>query len=153
MIDDRNYIVSAVILRSHIDTLFRVFGMTLTQDPLKSCEDVFKGVRFDSLTDKSGKKLKDFYLKEQIGKIHAWIPTVYENSSGFVHMSEKNIFASIEHIGNDDQVGLAVGYGGSHLPDEVFEEVAAAFTHVSKICFETTGAFSFLRPTHTDEHP
>jgi hypothetical protein len=151
VIENRNYVVSAVILRSQIDTLFRVFGITLTQNPLKSCEEIFKGYRFDSLTDKDGKKLRDFHLKEKIGEIYPWIPKVYENSSGFVHMSEKNIFTSIEHLGDTGEIGLAIGYGGSHLPDELFTEVAAAFVHVSKICFDMAAELSLLRPHNTGE--
>lgn len=131
--EESNYVVSAILLRNQIDTAMRAYGLFLVPNYEEACDSLFKGVRFDRLEDESGKKLRDYYLKEALSEHHPWVKTVYENASGFVHFSNKNIFTTLSAVDDEAKVEIMIGTGGASVPEEVFVELAEAFAHVFEI--------------------
>lgn len=128
-----NYVVSSILLRSQIDTAMRTYGFFLVPNFDDACDHVFKGTRYNKLKDKQGNRLQDHYLIKRIGEHYPWMPNVYENTSGFVHFSNKNIHTTLQHVGSEGRVDLSIGGGGDAIPKEIFDELAAAFVHVFSV--------------------
>ena len=143
---DRNYVVAAALLRTQIDTTMRANGLHLVPDFGEACDQIFKGIRFDKLKDANGKQLKDWYLRQRLGEQHSWIPQVYERASGFVHFSNKNVFAVLDEVDESGSTMLNIGHGGANLSEQLFEEMAAAFHHVSKIAIDLVDSMLAVRP-------
>ena len=39
--------------------------------------------------------MTDAYLVEKLGKEYAWVPRVYEKTSGYVHLSSTHIYSTL----------------------------------------------------------
>ncbi|WLS03107.1 hypothetical protein [Shinella oryzae] len=144
MASARNYPVAGAILRMQIDTAMRVNGLLLMEEPNDGIERLLGGERYDRLVSKTGEKLRDSVLLKALAKKHAWLPKVYERTSGMVHLSGMQIHHVLDHSnakhGNDDSlsIDLVIGPNAPHIPEALFQELSEAFLHVTMIASMTT---------------
>ena len=132
LIGARNFPCAAAILRLQMDTAMRVNALALVGDPDAACKAVLDGEQFNRLTDGSGRKMSDAYLRGRLAEGHPWINPVYERTSDFVHLSGRHFEVSIART--DDASRLAQFQISGHdpeRPDEAYFEVVDTF-------FETT---------------
>jgi hypothetical protein len=93
-----NYLCAAPLVRLHLDNLLRVYASYIVKDPHDFAMKVFKGQHVRNLKDQHGNRMTDKYLVEQLTKEYKWIENVYNETSGFVHFSNKHILSSSEII-------------------------------------------------------
>lgn len=91
LIKSSNYISAAHLVRPHLDNYLRLFAAWLVSDPHKFAMQVWEGKAVRKLKDRDGKLLTDAYLKEKAKEEHVWIEDVYNETSGFIHFSNKHI--------------------------------------------------------------
>jgi hypothetical protein len=132
MIADRNSLVASSIIRMQLDTVLRLYALFWVADPEDFATRVFKGAQINKLKAKDGQKMSDKYLKDRLVPRNDWIPSVYEETSGYIHFSNRHMKAALRvidkaagrvelQIGAHD-VGRSVGYYG---------ELLRAFCHLN----------------------
>jgi hypothetical protein len=80
------------------------------------------------LEDKNGKKMADWYLKEELAKIDPQFSRVYEQASGYIHLSSKAFYQTVKDIG-ERSIGIQVGHPLPEKRNEPLMEGASAFIH------------------------
>ena len=98
MVRKRNVSCAGALLRLQIDTALRLFAcfQVNTNDYVVRA---LKGERLDKFKDQNGIKLTDAHLVDELSKTRSdfrWLKGVYQQTSGFVHMSGLHIFAIAE---------------------------------------------------------
>jgi len=126
MIERCNLICAGSILRLQIDTALRFHAAFLVQEPHDFSIAVLRGNPIRKMKDREGHKLTDSYLVEKLSTEAEWLPRVYRETSGYIHLSEKHLFSSLSGAGGG---GLTVKIAAEDkpLPDSVYLEVIEAF--------------------------
>jgi len=104
MIETWNMVCARALLRTHIDTALRFSAAWLVEDPHAFASKVLGGERIDRLKDKDGKRLLDAHLVSIRAADYPWLPAVYGNLSGYVHLSASHIFDSVAKLNEETRV-------------------------------------------------
>ncbi|MFW5983483.1 MAG: hypothetical protein ACOCQ4_03195, partial [bacterium] len=90
----RAYITACHLVRCHLDNVLRFSASWLVDDPHRFAMNIMSGERIDKMKDREGNQLKDWYLRNKLNEEYPWVTKVYEETSGFIHLSKKHIFTS-----------------------------------------------------------
>ena len=95
LIEKNNYTCASPLVRLQLDNALRVFAGTLVDDPHDFALSVItKGERVDKIKDRTGERMRDWYLASKISDLYPWVKHIYDDASGFVHFSHKHFFNS-----------------------------------------------------------
>ena len=104
LLKDDNFIAASHLVRCHLDNIIRFSASWIVNDPHDFATKVIDGIKIDSLMDKNGKLMKDWYLRNLLNEEHPWITNVYKQSSGYIHFSNKHIFNSIQSVDSKERI-------------------------------------------------
>lgn len=129
MLRERNLTCAGPVLRLQMDNCMRTYAAFIAEgkDAVTSC--LIHGTPIKQLKDVNGKKMTDWYLKEQITKIDASFGQVYEQASGYIHLSEKAFYQTVTDIDDDGLLTLQVGHPLPEKRNDPLLECADAFIH------------------------
>ena len=157
MVESKNLICSRAIVRMQIDTVSRILGYTYVEDPQKVAKNVIGGRPLNKHKSRENKRLTDGYLIERMTHQYPWVRKVYQSTSGDIHFSEKQFFASVSSMddeGKGRRIKLEISQFDHKYPESSWIEVVACFYHVTSILkeiFERYGrdkaANNTLQPT------
>lgn len=128
-VEDRNWLVGSALLRLQLDTVLRLYALYWVADPEEFAGRVFRGEQIDRLKAADGKLMKDRYLIDQLKGDNPWIESVYKNTSGLIHFSDRHIFSALRV---KDDTGTFESFIGPNDPEHAladFLEVLEAFVH------------------------
>lgn len=91
LVNSENFIGALHLVRPHLDNYLRLSASWLVENPHDFAKDVWKGIAIKDIRDRSGKKMHDAYLKKKATEEFPWIENVYNETSAFVHFSNKHI--------------------------------------------------------------
>jgi hypothetical protein len=124
LVENFNLVSARALLRVHIDTALRFAAAWFVEKPHDFASAVHGGARIDRMKDSQGKKLTDARLVELLTPGHPWLPTVYENLSGFIHLSGSHVTASITSLNTETrEVSFHIGKMDEHYPPSSWIEV------------------------------
>ena len=103
LLKDENFIAASHLVRCHLDNIIRFSASWLVEDPHDFATKVIDGVKIDSLKDKKGELMKDWYLRNLLNDEYPWITNVYKESSGYIHFSSKHIFSTIHSLDSENR--------------------------------------------------
>ncbi len=130
----RNFTSSAGLVRMQIDTAARLNGLRLVAVPETFCKAVMSGLRYDKQKDRKGKHMRDVYLIEKLAERYSWVSEVYKQTSGFVHLSDRHLWSSVNHVDEADHTfHFNISATDTDRPDEHFFEILACFFEATKI--------------------
>lgn len=140
MANVQNMICARALLRMQLDTLVRLFAYTYVDNPNEMAMEVLGGKRLDKFKSKEGNFLKDYYLLDRFSKQFPWAKHVYKYTSGYVHFSEKQVFASVKQVGSSDErtVQFEIGEHDPKFPDSSWIEVLQCMNQ----CLEILGLYA-----------
>ncbi|PXW66436.1 hypothetical protein C7964_10978 [Loktanella sp. PT4BL] len=141
MIETSNFPSAAILLRTQIDTAMRINGLRYLDEPEDQLLEVFEGKKtFRNLfswqkTEKDKPiAMHDKKLREWLQEDEPWIERIYEKTSDFVHLSFRPLFASIQHLDDNERVAYFAITGEDNAKDETnYYEICDAFFDVSKL--------------------
>jgi hypothetical protein len=134
LIRKQNYLVTASLIRLQLDSCIRLYGAWLVENPHEYAAHALKGIKLGKLKSRSGDFLTDAYLRNSLSKEFPWISKVYENASGFIHLSEKHIFSAITNFDDvSNKLTMLVGPNQKHIPDTKYLELASALSHITLV--------------------
>lgn len=129
----KNFLCAAAILRFQIDTTARFYALSQVDDPERFAVDVIAGKRIDKLLDKNKRKMTDRHLVEALVHEAPWIVSVYEETCGFIHFSQKHTSSTITGFDAETRsINVAVG-GANDIPETAWSELDRAFVATTEL--------------------
>ena len=133
MIEARNFICAAPLLRLQIDNLLRFYAAFVVAEPHEFAMEVFRGKHIRNLRDARGKKMTDRYLLTLLAKEYDWIERVYEHTSGYIHLSSKHIFNTLKGDGETQRkINICVGPSDEYIPDSIRLEAVEGMVAITQ---------------------
>ena len=134
MLQLRNLTCAGIILRSQLDNCMRVFAAFIAEDRKKFIEDFMDGKKISQMKDNQGNKMTDVNLRKRLSQYDNQLDTVYQNSSGYVHLSNKAFFMSTT-IPEDKEntFEFKVGLPIKEKANPILLECLDAFMHYVKL--------------------
>lgn len=148
LVEARNMIAAAPLLRCQVDNGLRFFASTLVENPHDFALEVHRGTPISRQRDRSGKLMRDAYLVEKLTAEVPWIETLYKQASGYVHLSEQHIFNTIGIPDHDGMTTIGItGQDGSVWTEERYLEAIEAFNYSTSLVLELLEQWSQTRKT------
>jgi hypothetical protein len=144
LIRAKNYLCAATLVRLQLDTCLRFFAAFIVEHPHDFASSILEGTPVRKIKDRSGNHMTDRYLVDTLGKKYDWMPRVYEATSGFVHLSERHMFA-VWQPGTDGKIGIVIGPTDDHFEDELWIELSEAFLACTDALFEYLKGWTFTK--------
>jgi hypothetical protein len=135
MLRDRNLTCAGVLLRMQMDNCMRTYAAFIAEDRNAVVNCIIDGNPINKLKDVNGKKMMDGYLKDELTKMDPLFSRVYDNASGYVHLSEKAFYQTVANCENST-IGLGIGTPLPEKRNETLVEGAAAYIHFVKLQFK-----------------
>ena len=135
MLQDRNLTCAGVLLRMQMDNCMRTYAAFIAEDRNAVVNCIIDGNPINKLKDVNGKKMMDGYLKDELTKMDPLFSRVYDNASGYVHLSEKAFYQTVANCENNT-IGLGIGTPLPEKRNETLVEGAAAYIHFVKLHFK-----------------
>jgi hypothetical protein len=148
LIKINNYTCAASLLRLQLDSCLRLFAAFIVDKPHELADNVFKGKPIREMKDRKGKLMTDKYLVKMLASKYEWMPSVYEATSGFIHLSERHLLSVFEEAEGEHDIGLRIAADDENIPLELWIELADGFLVATDALFEYLKGWVF-----TKEHP
>ena len=135
LIDNRNLTCAGALLRLQMDNCMRTYAVFIADNKDEVVNCIISGERIDNLTDNTGQKLKDWYLKKQLNNLDNRFQQVYDQASGYIHLSTKAFYQTIVSA-EGNTIETQIGHG---LPDKynvTLIEGIQAFIHFTKLFYK-----------------
>jgi hypothetical protein len=95
LIKDDNFISAVPLIRLQLDNGMRFFATTLVSDYNDLFMHFLDGKPLKKFKDAKGKPLTDIYLATKLNEYFPGTLELYKSSSGYIHLSERHLFATI----------------------------------------------------------
>lgn len=128
MLRERNLTCAGALLRLQMDNCMRTYAAFIAKDRNAVADCLIDGTPIKHLEDENGKKMADWYLKEELTKIDPKFSHVYEQASGYIHLSAKAFYQTVKEI-DDKGFTVQVGHQLPEKRNEPLLEGACAFTY------------------------
>jgi len=136
LIEAKNLICAGALLRLQLDTAMRFFAAFLVESPHDFALAVLDGKKVRDLRDRNNKALTDSYLVKKLGEEFQWVPSVYERTCGYIHLSSAHLMSAITpqyEEGESFQFKVKVSAEDKPLPASVYIEASDAFCATTEI--------------------
>lgn len=150
LMESRNLTCVGALLRMQIDTCMRSYALFIAEDPEALVQGYLDGKKVSQFKDDQGKKMSDYCLKERLSEIFPETTPAYDNTSGYIHYSDR-AFRSIARPVDDYDFGMGIGMA---LPEDVnmlLIEAAGAFTRFVTIHQKIIRDYSYGKSRHFDD--
>ena len=146
MIEAKNFICAAPLLRLQIDNLLRFFAAFIVSDPAEFAMEVFRGKQIRNMLDASGKRMTDRHLVNLLSEQYDWIDRVYEHTAGYIHLSSKHIFNTLQaDEKTDGKVSICVGPTDEYIPDSIRLEAVEAMAEITRALMRYLDGWAFTK--------
>lgn len=135
VLKDRNLTCVGILLRMQMDNCMRTYAAFIAEDRKAVIQCILDGTPIKNLKDVNGNKMLDGYLKDQLAKIDPIFPTVYDNASGYVHLSEKAFYQTVDSCDNY-RIEIQVGQPLPEKRNAPLLEATAAYIHFVNLHFK-----------------
>jgi hypothetical protein len=128
MLERRNALCAAPLIRLQIDSLLRLYACWLVHDPHAIAEKLLRGVPLSKVRSRDGQGLTDAYLRRKACERYPWVTRVYEKTSGFIHLSAAHMIAPVTGVHpNERSLDMCVGsFAREWREDEMVEAIDAS---------------------------
>jgi hypothetical protein len=146
LVERRNMIAAAPLLRCQVDNGLRFFASTLVDDPHEFAVQVHRGTAIGRLKDRSGELMRDGYLVNKLTAEVPWVKSLYQRASGYVHLSEQHMFNTVGIPDNEGMTTIGItGHDGSVWTEQRYLEAIEAFNYSTSLVLELVEQWSQAR--------
>lgn len=89
-----NYLAAIPLIRLQLDNGLRFFAATLVENSNDFFDHYISGKAIKDYKDINGKNLSDYYLTKQLEKHFKGVRKLYNDTSGYIHLSDTHLFAT-----------------------------------------------------------
>ena len=140
MLKERNLTCAGALLRLQMDNCLRTYAAFIAADKEKVIDCIISGDPIKNEKDTTGQKMTDGHLKDEISKIDSQFAQVYDQASGFIHLSAKAFYQTVAEIGDDGKFAFQIGHPLPEKRNEPLLECADAFVHFVKLHYKMLNA-------------
>ena len=151
LLRERNLTCAGPILRLQMDNCMRIYAAFIAEDKTKVIDCLIYGTPIKNERDINGKKMTDGYLKEEMTKIDSRFSDVYEQASGYIHLSEKAFYQTVTDIDDDGKITLQIGPPLPEKRNDPLLECADAFCHFVKLHYRMLDAVAESKTRFDEE--
>lgn len=135
MLRKRNLTCVGALLRLQMDNCMRSYAAFIAKDKETVIDCIISGDSINKQLSKDGTKMTDGYLKRELSKVDTRFADVYNQASGYIHLSEKAFYQTVVKV-EDDSIEWQVGRELPEKRNPVLIEAADAFIHFVKLHFK-----------------
>ena len=140
MLKERNLTCAGALLRLQMDNCLRTYAAFIAADKEKVIDCIISGDMIKNEKDTTGQKMTDGHLKDEISKIDSQFAQVYDQASGYIHLSSKAFYQTVAEIGDDNKLAFQIGHPLPEKRNEPLLECADAFVHFVKLHYKMLNA-------------
>ena len=129
-----NFIAAAPLIRIQLDNYLRYAAGWLVSNPHEYVVKILSGEHISNIKTKEGKRMTDRFLVNEFSKEHKWIKSVYKNTSGYIHLSDKHMYMNIIKLNSKQRSATyKISNKDEHIPEKFKVEAVMAFTEITKL--------------------
>ncbi|HEV2640046.1 MAG TPA: hypothetical protein VGX23_33235 [Actinocrinis sp.] len=132
-VDAYNLVAAAPLLRLQLDTLVRACYVAHAPSADDVVTALLEGTEFRKMKDAEGRQLNDGRLVELAAPHHPWLPPVYRETSGWVHLSLNHVGSTWQVDG--DQLSGRIPLSPDVIPSRLWLELLDAMTKATEELF------------------
>jgi len=117
LIQEENYLCAIPLVRLQLDNSLRFYATFLVSGIDAFIQDFLKGTPIRKIKDRDGKRMQDHYLVEKLNASFPGVAKLYEDTSGYVHLSDRHFFATISKK-ESDKGRMFFGDGPDHFTND-----------------------------------
>jgi hypothetical protein len=145
LVNARNTVAAAAVVRMQIEAAMRLFGLTLVDDIEDAGTKLMHGAKYSSLKLAGTKDaLRDKILHEELSKEYEWVSESYEATSAYVHLDRMNVTSKLTHLDHDTFFNLS-GVDAK-WPESAYYDLADTFYIALRMTRNLLQAFLAERP-------
>jgi len=127
MIQARNFICAGALLRLQLDTALRFAAAWMVPNPHDFAMSVMGGTPVRRLADCDGNMMTDSHLVSRLKVDDPWIEDLYNQTSGYVHFSEKHLSNAVTSLGDDGALTMKASSIDEAVEPQHYLEAVLAF--------------------------
>lgn len=135
MLKSRNLTCAGALLRLQMDNCMRTYAAFIAKDKNAVIDCILDGQAIKNQKSTECKQMNDGYLKEKLTELDPLFSRVYNNASGYIHLSEKAFYQTIVQC-KDNTIQF---YVGLELPEKfnpLLLEAVDAIIHFVKLHYK-----------------
>ena len=146
LIERRNFLCAAPLLRLQLDNCLRILGASLVENPNNFAVKVIDGTQINKLKDQSGKCMTDGYLIRRLERKYPGMQRIYANASGYIHLSDRHIFHALQlSTGEQGEFSARITGEDNYVSDDERIETIETFQEVTKILLDFIHSWGFVK--------
>jgi hypothetical protein len=136
LVEHRNPLCAIPIVRFQVDSVLRLFALSLVDDPHQMAQPLLAGTPFRKIKSRGGKDLSDRYLAKEADKLFPGIEKVYDDTCAFVHLSAGAMLNPVVSVDAEDRrVEFGIG-GGREWTEQEMNETVDTFTRATEVLIQ-----------------
>lgn len=147
VIAEKNLTAASALIRMQLDSAMRVNAHSLVSDPNILLGAMQKDEQWGRLKSKDNKDLRDAYLKEKLAEKFNWVTGVYNQMSGYIHLSRPHLESATE---GEAFLGMFIyqGSAGERVTNLEVAENAQTFITVTNALLSLCDEYVDSRPSN-----
>lgn len=144
-----NFVAATTLVRPQLDNFLRFAAGWLVADPHEFATEILRGTPVRDQKTGDGHRMTDRFLVGYFKAEHPWIERVYEETSGFIHLSDKHMLMNVQSTdASERSATFVISDKHTHVPPAARAEAIMGFAEITKLVLHR--AFSWRR---TKEDP
>jgi hypothetical protein len=141
-----NFVAATPLIRIQLDNFLRYAAGWLVSDPHGFAVKILSGEHIRNIKTKEGKRMTDCFLVDEFSKEYKWIKSVYKNTSGYIHLSDKHMFINITELDSKQRTTTSkISDKDDHIPEKFKVEAVMAFTEITKLVLYRTNSWRYTK--------
>lgn len=141
-----NFVAAAPLIRIQLDNFLRYVAGWLVSDPHGFAVKILSGKHIKNIKTKEGKRMTDRFLVDEFSKEFKWIKSVYKNTSGYIHLSDKHMLINITELDSKQRtITSKISDKDDHIPEKFKVEAVVAFTEITKLVLYRTNSWRYTK--------
>ncbi|MCR5636147.1 MAG: hypothetical protein K6F76_03085 [Clostridiales bacterium] len=151
LLKERNLTCAGALLRLQMDNCMRTYAAFIAKDRSKVIDCIIDGMPINKQRDNMGNQMTDGYLKTAISQYDTVFAQVYNQASGFIHLSEKAFYQIVTDV-NDGKIAFQIGHDLPEKRNKTLLECAKAFHHFVELHYKMLAAVVDSKTRFDQEH-
>jgi hypothetical protein len=141
-----NFVAAVPLIRIQLDNFLRYATGWLVSDPHEFAAKILSGEHIRNIKTKEGKRMTDRFLVDEFSKKYKWIKSVYENTSGYIHLSDKHMLINITELDSKQRTTtFKISDKDDHIPEKFKVEAVMAFTKITELVLHRTYSWQYSK--------
>lgn len=151
MLNTRNLTCTGALLRLQMDNCIRTYAAFIAMDKNSVIDCLIHGGKISDQVDKNGNKMTDRYMKKELCKMDSRFADVYDQASGYIHLSDKAFYQTVKSCDNNI-IEWQIGTPLLEKHNTVLLEAADAFVCYTRLHYKMLTAVAESKQSFDREY-